>query len=261
MKKASMRGHNEAVRGRYLSATKKDKLNKLVESAEDAIADVFDGATILFGGFGSVGAPTTLNLALIEKKDVKGLTLVGCAITVMDHLEQLIVQHRVKKVISSYPFLLATVRDAPGVGQDSISEKYYLEGAFELERVPFGTLFERIRASGCGIPAFYCPVGVGTIIEEGKEKRILNGREYILETAITGDFAFIHAHKGDRLGNLSYRLAARNTNPIVATAAKITIAEVDEIVEPGEIDPDLVHTPGIYIDRVIKSTKYEILFR
>jgi 3-oxoacid CoA-transferase subunit A len=136
-----------------------------------------------------------------------------------------------------------------------------MKGEVEYERQPFGTLFERIRAGGCGIPAFYTPTGIGTIIGEGKEKRVFGDREYLLEAAITGDFAFVHALKGDRLGNLTYRLTARNTNPIIATAGKITIAEVDEIVEPGEIEPDLIHTPGIYVTRVIKSTKYEILFR
>jgi 3-oxoacid CoA-transferase subunit A len=145
--------------------------------------------------------------------------------------------------------------------QVSILRSEYLRGEIEIEMVPFGTLLERIRSGGCGIPAFYLPIGIGTTTEEGKEKRVFNDKQYLLETAIKADFAFVHARKGDRLGNLTYRLAARAANPIVATAAKTVIAEVDEIVEPGEIDPDIVHTPGIYITRVIKSTKYEILFK
>jgi 3-oxoacid CoA-transferase subunit A len=234
-------------------------INKLVDTAEAAISDVSDGASILIGGFGPIGCPFTLNLALLEK-GVKDLTLIGTSITIGDHLDQLVKNKCVKKIIAGYPFQVEPLV----MGQPmpvSILRSEYLRGEIEIEMVPFGTLLERIRSGGCGIPAFYLPIGIGTTTEEGKEKRVFNDKQYLLETAIKADFAFVHARKGDRLGNLTYRLAARAANPIVATAAKTVIAEVDEIVEPGEIDPDIVHTPGIYITRVIKSTKYEILFK
>ncbi|HEX78264.1 MAG TPA: CoA transferase subunit A [Dehalococcoidia bacterium] len=231
-------------------------VNKVVGSFEEAVADVFDGATIMFGNFaGPGGFPINLCRAL-RHKGVKNLTIIGNTAggigltTDFDDQAILFENRQVKKVIASFPFSISPSRPSP-------CEKQVLAGEVELEIVPQGTLAERIRAAGYGIGAFYTPTGVGTVVEKGKEKRVINGREMLLEYALPADFAFIRAFKADKLGNLVYRGTQRNFNPIMATAARITIAEVDEIVEAGEIDPEAIVTPGIFVNRIVKVTKQE----
>lgn len=220
-------------------------MNKVYPSAMDAIADIEDGATIMVGGFGLCGNPENLIRAL-HQKGVKNLTIISnnCGID-NEGLGILLAAGQVKKMISTY------------VGENKIFEQLFLSGQLEVELIPQGTFAERIRAGGAGIPAFYTPTGVGTVVAEGKEVREFDGRLYVLERALTAPFAFVKAWKGDRYGNLVYRKTARNFNPMMATAARITIAEVEELVEPGEIDPDLVHTPGIYVQRIIKGEFYK----
>ncbi len=229
-------------------------MNKIYPSAEAAIADIKDGCSIMFGGFGITGIPFTLIKALYDK-GTTGITLIsnspGGRLEDMD-LSILFRKKQVKKVIASFPVY---------AGKVNLFEEQYLNGDVELELVPQGTLAERIRAGGAGIPAFYTPTGVGTVVGQGKEKRTFNGKEYLLETGIVADYAFVKAHLSDRLGNLTYRMTARNFNPVMATAAKITLAEVDEIVEAGQIDPEAVVTECIYVDRIIKGNKYDIRFK
>lgn len=229
-------------------------MNKIFSSAEDAIADVADGSTIMFGGFGVSGIPFTLIRAL-HKKGTRDIIMIsnspGGRLEDAD-LSVLFENKQVKKVIASFPVYTAKV---------NIFEKQYLKGEVELEMVPQGTLAERIRAGGAGIPAFYTPAGAGTIVGEGKEKRSFDGKECLLERALRADFAFIKAHKADRMGNLTFRMAARNFNTIMATAANITIAEADEILEAGEINAETIVTPGIFVDRLVKGEKHEIRFK
>lgn len=214
-------------------------MNKVVSSLQEAIADVRDGATLLVGGFGLCGIPENLILALREKK-VRDLTCVSNNAGVDDWGIGLLLQTRqVKKMISSY------------VGENKEFERQCLSGELEVELVPQGTLAERIRAGGAGIPAFFTPTGYGTEVAHGKEVRWFGGRPCLLEQAITADFALVRAWKADRWGNLVFRKTARNFNPMMATAAKVTIAEVEELVELGELEPDGVHTPGLYVDRVV----------
>jgi 3-oxoacid CoA-transferase subunit A len=220
-------------------------MNKITASADAAVADIRDGATVMIGGFGLCGIPENLIAALVRKR-VKNLHTIsnnmgidGCGMGLM--LEAgMIASH-----IGSY------------VGENKLLEKLVLAGQLDLTLVPQGTLAERIRAGGAGIPGFYTPTGVGTVVADGKEAREFNGRQYLLETALVADFALIKAWRGDRLGNLVYRKTARNFNPMMAAAAKVTIAEVEELVEPGAIDPDHVITPGIYVKRIIQGEKYE----
>ena len=220
-------------------------MNKVFESAMDAIYDITDGATIMVGGFGLCGNPENLIRAL-HQKGVKNLTIISnnCG-TDNEGLGILLAAGQVRKMVSTY------------VGENAIFERLMLEGKLEVELIPQGTFAERIRAGGAGIPAFYTPTGYGTIVAEGKEVREFDGRMYLLERALRAPFAFVKAWKGDTYGNLVYRKTARNFNPIMATAADITIAEVEELVEPGEIDPDMVHTPGIYVKRIIKGEFYK----
>ena len=227
-------------------------MNKVLSSSEEAIADITDGSTIMFGGFGVSGIPATLIRAL-SQKGTKNITAISNSTGRQADLDlSLLFKNRqIKKVIASYPVY---------AGKVNLFEQQYLKGEVELEMVPQGTLAERIRAGGAGIAGFYTPTGVETIVGEGKEKRTFDGKDYLLELALRADFAFIKAHKGDRLGNLTYRMAARNFNPVMATAAKITIAEVDEIVEVGELDPETIITPGIFVDRIVKGERYEIRF-
>jgi 3-oxoacid CoA-transferase subunit A len=216
----------------------------IYSSASEALFDVKNDQTLLLGGFGLCGIPENLIQALVEK-GVTGLTCVSNNAGVDDFGIGLMFRKRqVKKMISSY------------VGENATFEKLLLSGELEVELTPQGTLAEKVRAGGAGIPAFYTPTGVGTLIAKGKELKVFDGREYILERAIRGDFALIKAWKADRMGNLVYRKTARNFNQMMATAGKITIAEVEEIVEPGELDPDQIHTPGIYVKRLLKS-KFE----
>lgn len=220
-------------------------MSKVFSDARSAIEGVKDGMTIILGGFGLCGIPENLILAL-KDSGVKNLTCVSNNAGVDDFGLGLLLQTRqIKKMISSY------------VGENATFEKQYLSGELELEFAPQGTLAERMRAGGAGIPAFFTPTGVGTLIAEGKEVREFDGRKYVMERGIVGDFAFVKAWKADKFGNLIYRKTARNFNPMAATAGKITVAEVEEIVEVGELDPDQIHTPGIYIQRIIKGPKFE----
>src|SRR5271170_1185525 len=220
-------------------------MHKVVASADEAIHDVFDGATIMIGGFGLCGNPENLIRALARKR-VKNLTTIsnnagvdGLGVGV------LLANGQIRRHIGTY------------VGENKLLEKMVLDGTVQLDLVPQGTFSERIRAAGAGIPAFFTPTGVGTVVAEGKEAREFDGRTYIMERALKADFAFIKAWKGDRWGNLVYRKTARNFNPMMATAAQITIAEVELLVEPGELDGDVVHTPSVYVKRIFQGEKYE----
>ncbi len=229
-------------------------MDKVLASPEEAVAEIKDGSTIMFGGFGVAGIPFTLIKALYER-GTQGITAItnspGGRLEDFD-LSILFRKRQISKVIASYPVY---------AGKVNAFEELYQKGEVELELVPQGTFAERIRAGGAGIPGFYTPTGVGTVAEESKEKRSFNGREYLLELALKADFALIKAHKADRLGNLTYRMTARNFNPIMATAAAVTIAEVDEIVEIGGLDPESVVTPGIYVDHIVKGEKYDVGFK
>lgn len=221
------------------------KNNKFMNSCKEAIKDIKDGSTIIAGGFGLCGIPELAIQALVEQ-GTKDLTIVSNNCGVDDWgLGLLLANKQIKKMIASY------------VGENKIFEQQFLSGELEVELVPQGTLAERIRAGGAGIPGFYTATGVGTPIAEGKETKEFNGKTYLLEEGIVGDFAFVKAWKADPFGNLVYRKTARNFNPLAAMAGKITIAEVEEIVEPGELDPDEIHTPGIYVQRLLVGTDYQ----
>lgn len=218
---------------------------KVYESIEEAISDIQDGATLIVGGFGLCGIPEK-GIEALRKQGTKNLTIVSNNCGVDDWgLGLLLANKQIKKMISSY------------VGENKIFEQQFLSGELEVELTPQGTLAERIRAGGAGIPAFYTATGVGTPIAEGKKTDIFDGKEYLLERAIVGDFALVKAWKADKLGNLVYRKTSRNFNPLAATAGKITIAEVEEIVEVGELDPDEIHTPSVYVQRVVLGKNYE----
>jgi 3-oxoacid CoA-transferase subunit A len=220
-------------------------MNKVFPSAEAAIFDMEDGASILAGGFGLCGNPENL-IRAIHAKGIKNLSIISnnCG-TDKFGLGVLLQSGQVKKMTSSY------------VGENKNFEQQFLSGQLEVELVPQGTLAERIRCGGAGIPAFFTPSAVGTDLAKGKEVREFNGREYLMELGLTADFAIVNAWKGDRLGNLVYRKTARNFNPLCATAGKICIAEVEHLVEVGELGPDDIHTPGIYVDRIIQGEHYE----
>ncbi len=220
-------------------------MNKVVANAEEAVKDIPDNAVLMLGGFGLCGIPENCINALI-KKGVKGLTCISNNAGVDDFGIGLMLKTRqVKKMISSY------------VGENAEFERQLLSGELEVELIPQGTLAERIRAGGAGIPAFFTPTGYGTEVAEGKESREFNGKMYILENWLKADFAIVKAWKGDTMGNLVYKGTARNFNPMMATAGKIVIAEVEELVQPGELDPNNIHTPGIYVQRIFKGTNYE----
>jgi 3-oxoacid CoA-transferase subunit A len=220
-------------------------MDKRVANADAAIAAVQDGATILLGGFGLCGIPENL-IAALRRKGTKNLTLASNNAGVDDFGIGLLLQSKqVKKMIASY------------VGENKTFEQLALKKEIEVELNPQGTLAERIRCGGAGIPAFYTPTGYGTLAAEGKEVREFNGRPHVLVPALRGNFAFIKAWKGDRWGNLVYRKTARNYNAVMATAADYTIAEVEEIVELGKLSPDCVHTPGIFVDAIFQGEKYE----
>src|SRR5512145_807965 len=220
-------------------------MNKLVESADAAVEDVKDGATLMVGGFGLCGNPENLILAL-HRKGVKDLTLVSnnCGTTELG-LGILLQARQIRRIVASY------------VGENKEFERQYLSGELEVELVPQGTLAERIRAGGAGIGGFYTPTGVGTKVAEGKETRVIAGRSYLLELPLLADFALVHAWKADAWGNLVYRKTTRNFGPMMCAAAKVTIAEAPNVVAAGELDPDQVHTPGIYVKRVVKGERYE----
>ncbi|WJQ05824.1 CoA transferase subunit A [Geobacillus stearothermophilus] len=214
-------------------------MKQIHSSFIEAVKDIPDGATIMVGGFGLVGIPENLILALVET-GVKELTVISNNCGVDDWgLGLLLKNKQIKKMIASY------------VGENKEFERQVLNQEIEVELIPQGTLAERIRAGGAGIPAFYTPAGVGTPIAEGKEVRVFNGKEYILETALVADFSLVRARKGDKMGNLIYNKTARNFNPMMAAAGKVTIAEVEELVEIGELDPDHIHTPSIYVQRLV----------
>ncbi len=214
-------------------------MDKVVASAAQAVADIGDGATVLAGGFGLCGIPE-LAIAALREKGVKDLTFVSNNCGVDEFGLGILLQNKqVKRMVSSY------------VGENKEFERQFLSGELEVELVPQGTLAERLRAGGAGIPAFFTPAGYGTQIADGKETREFDGRMYVMERGITGDFAIIKAWKGDRYGNLVFRRTARNFNPLCGMAGRITIAEVEELVEVGSIDPDDVHLPGIFVQRVV----------
>jgi 3-oxoacid CoA-transferase subunit A len=220
-------------------------INKTVENAEVAVKDVFSNAVLMFGGFGLSGIPENCIKALLEK-DLTGLTCVSNNAGIDDFGIGLMLKKRmVKKMISSY------------VGENAEFERQLLSGELEVELTPQGTLAERIRAGGAGIPAFFTPAGVGTEVAEGKEIREFDGKLYLMERWLKADFAFIKAWKGDTAGNLIYKGTARNFNPMMAAAGKITIAEVEELVPAGQLDPNQIHTPGIYIQRIFQGVNYE----
>jgi len=220
-------------------------MNKVVSSAEEAIHDVFEGATIMVGGFGLCGMPENLIRALAHK-GTKNLTTISNNVGV-DGLGMglLLANGQIRRHIGTY------------VGENKLLEEMVLKGSIQLDLVPQGTFSERIRAGGAGIPAFFTPTGVGTLVAEGKETRDFDGRAYVMERALKADFAFVKAWKGDRWGNLVYRKTARNFNPMMATAAKVTIAEVENLVEVGELEPDLVHTPSVFVKRIFQGTVFE----
>jgi 3-oxoacid CoA-transferase subunit A len=220
-------------------------INKTVKNAQEATKDIKDGMTLMLGGFGLCGIPENCINALVDQK-TKDLTCISNNAGVDDFGIGLMLQGKqVKKMISSY------------VGENAEFERQLLSGELEVELIPQGTLAERCRAAGAGIPAFFTPAGVGTEVAEGKEIREFNGKKYLLEHAFDADFAIVKAWKGDTAGNLVFKGTARNFNPMMATAGKITIAEVEELVPAGELDPNQIHTPGIYVQRIFQGTDYE----
>lgn len=220
-------------------------MNKVYEDAAAAIFDVQDNITLMSGGFGLCGNPEHLIKALHARK-TQGITVISNNCGTDDKGLGILLQTRqIIKMVSSY------------VGENKNFEQQFLSGELQVELVPQGTLAERIRAGGAGIPAFFTPTGVGTLIAEGKEVRDFNGIKAIMETALTADYSFVKAWKGDTHGNLIYRSTARNFNPMMAMAGKITIAEVEELVPAGELDPDQIHTPGIFVQRIIQGNRYE----
>ena len=220
-------------------------IDKRVATAELAVQDVFDGATLAVGSFGLCGIPENL-IAALHAKGVKGLTCFSNNAGVDDFgLGLLLANRQIRRMVSSY------------VGENAEFERQFLSGELEVDLVPQGTLAERMRAGGAGIPAFFTPTGAGTLVAEGKEVRVIDGRACILEHGIRADFALVKAWKGDRTGNLVYRRTARNFNPMAATCARICIAEVEEIVEVGDLDPESVHTPGVYVHRLVLGSGYE----
>ena len=224
-------------------------MNKVYATAAEAIADVDDGAVIMFGGFFSNGSPTNLILALGER-GTKNITAMANNIGLVDRLDVLCKNKQLRKFIGAFPFRASNV-------EPPLIQQAFMAGEVEVEIVPMGTFIERIRAGGAGIGGFYTPTGIGTVVAEGKEERTINGRRYLLEMPLTADFAFIKAYKADTMGNLIYRGSARNFNPMMATAARVTIADVEEIVEVGELDPEVVITPGIFVDRIVKGPRYD----
>lgn len=220
-------------------------MNKVAASADEAVADIHEGSRVMVGGFGICGTPENLIAALV-RKGVKGLHTISNNVGIDGYGMGLMLEAgMIASHVGSY------------VGENKLLETLLIGGKLEVTLVPQGTLAERIRAGGAGIPAFYTPAGVGTVVAEGKEVREFDGRAYLLERGLTADFALVKAWRGDRLGNLVYRKTAQNFNPMMAAAARITIAEVEELVEPGAIEPDHVITPGIYVKRIVQGERYE----
>jgi 3-oxoacid CoA-transferase subunit A len=220
-------------------------MDKVVASAAAAVALIPDGATIMMGGFGLCGIPENL-IAALRARGTKGLTVISNNAGVDGFgIGVLLESRQVRKMISTY------------VGENQEFERQCLSGELELELVPQGTFAERIRAGGAGIGGFFTPTGFGTVVAEGKETRVIDGRHFVFEQPLKADFAFVKAFRGDRLGNLVYRRTARNFNPVMATAAAVTIAEVEELVEPGTLDPDAIVTPGIFVRHIFRGAAYE----
>jgi 3-oxoacid CoA-transferase subunit A len=220
-------------------------MNKVVASAADAVARIPDGATIMMGGFGLCGIPENL-IAALRDRGTKGLTVISNNAGVDDFGIGILLRARqVRRMVSTY------------VGENKEFERQFLTGELEVELVPQGTFAERIRAGGAGIGGFFTPTGFGTLVADGKETRTIDGKSFVLERPLHADFAFVKAWKGDRVGNLVYRRTARNFNPVMATAADVTIAEVEHLVAPGDIDPDHVVTPGIFVQHILQGSKYE----
>ncbi len=220
-------------------------MHKVVANADEAVRDVFDGATIMVGGFGLCGIPENLIRALVHK-GVRNLTTISNNAGVDGFgMGLLLAAGQLRRHIGTY------------VGENKLLEKLVLEGKMQLDLVPQGTFSERIRAAGAGIPAFFTPTGVGTVVADGKETREFDGRMYVMERALRADIALVKAWKGDKWGNLVYRKTARNFNPMMATAAKVTIAEVEHLVEVGELDPDSIHTPSVFVNRIFQGQVYE----
>jgi 3-oxoacid CoA-transferase subunit A len=219
--------------------------SKVCPSAAEAVADIPDGATLMVGGFGLCGIPEHL-IAALRARGTKQLTVISNNCGIDDFgLGILLANRQIRRMVSTH------------VGENANFEQQFLKGDLEVELVPQGTFAERIRAGGAGIPAFFTPTGFGTRVAEGKETRVFDGRHYVMERGLTADYAFVKAWKGDRHGNLVYRKTTRNFSPMMATAGRITIAEVEQLVEPGAIDPDHVHTPGIFVQRIFQGTHYE----
>jgi len=220
-------------------------MHKVVANADEAVRDIFDGATVMFGGFGLCGIPENLISALV-RKGVKNLTTISNNVGVDGFgMGLMLAAGQIRKHIGTY------------VGENKLLEQMVLQGKVELDLVPQGTFAERIRAGGAGIPAFFTPTGVGTMVAENKETREFDGRMYVMEHALKADFALVKAWKGDKWGNLVYRKTARNFNPMMATAAEVTIAEVEHLVEVGELEADLIHTPSVYVNRIFQGEVYE----
>jgi 3-oxoacid CoA-transferase/3-oxoacid CoA-transferase subunit A len=220
-------------------------ISKVVKDAVEAVSDIPNDAVLMLGGFGLCGIPENCIAALLQK-GITGLTCISNNAGVDDFgIGLLLQQKQVKKMISSY------------VGENAEFERQLLSGELEVELIPQGTLAERVRAGGAGIPAFFTPAGVGTEVAQGKEVRTFHGKEYLMEQWLRADFSLVKAWKGDTAGNLIYKGTARNFNPMMATAGKITIAEVEELVEPGVLDPNEIHTPGIFVQRIFKGERYE----
>jgi len=219
-------------------------VNKIFPSADVAVADIFDGATIMVGGFGLCGIPENL-IEAVRARGVRNLTVISNNAGVDGFgVGRWLENGQIRKIIGTY------------IGDNKLYEELVMRGELEADLIPQGSFSERIRAGGAGIPAFYTPTGVGTVVAKGKEVREFDGRPYLLERALKADFALVKAYRGDRWGNLVYRKTARNFNPLMATAARITIAEVEEIVERGALDPEAIATPGIYVQRIIQGPSY-----
>ena len=219
-------------------------MNKVLATADEAVAAIPDGASIMMGGFGLCGIPEHL-IAALHRRGTRNLTIISNNAGIDDYgVGPLLKSRQVRKMISTY------------VGENKEFERQFLQKEIEVELVPQGTFSERMRAAGAGIGGFFTPTGAGTLIAEGKESRVIDGRTYILEAPLSADFAFIKAWKGDRVGNLVYRKTARNFNPMMATAARHTIAEVEELVDAGALDPDGIHTPGIFVKRLLQGQTY-----
>ena len=220
-------------------------MNKVLATADEAVAAIHDGASIMMGGFGLCGIPEHL-IAALHRRGTKDLTVISNNAGIDQFgVGPLLHARRIRKMIATY------------VGENKEFERQFLAKEIEVELVPQGTFSERMRAAGAGIGGFFTPTGAGTLIAEGKESRVINGRTYILEAPLFADFAFVKAWKGDRLGNLVYRKTSRNFNPVMATAARHTVAEVEELVEPGQLDPDAIHTPGIFVKHLVKGPTYD----